>query len=101
MSSLYAVRLFAIVLLLSGAAAMAQSGTMWDKTYSLSASPTLTLEVGDSNLRVHPCSACRTVHIHVNAEGIELSSFNLAEEQNGNTIRFSLKQKPGLGFHLN
>ena len=101
MSFAIAVRLAAVMLLLPTAVALAQSDTTWDKTYPVSASPALWLETGDSSLNVHPCSGCRAVHIHVAAEGTKLSLYTLTESQSGNTIHFSLKQKPNLGFHIN
>jgi hypothetical protein len=88
-------------LLLSAAAASAQSDTTWDKSYSVSGEPSLFLSTGDSHLNIHPCSGCQTVHIHVTAENTNLSRYTLEEEQSGNTVHFSLKEKPHMGVHMN
>jgi hypothetical protein len=88
-------------LLLSAAAASAQSGTTWDKSYSVSGQPSLFLSTGDSHLNIHPCASCQAVHIHVTAENTDLSRYSLEEDQTGNTVHFSLKEKPHLGVHIN
>ena len=89
------------VLMLPAPGAFAQSDTVWDKSYPVSAAPTLTLEVGDSALRVHPCTGCHAVRVHIKAEGAKLSQYTLEEGQNGNQVHLSLKQKPHVGFQLN
>jgi len=88
-------------LLLSGAAALAQSDTTWDKSYAVSGQPMLFLSTGDSHLNIHSCGSCQTVHIHVTAENTSLSRYTLEEEQSGNTVHFSLKEKVHIGVHIN
>jgi Putative adhesin len=88
-------------LLLSAAAACAQSDTAWDKSYPVTGEPSLFLSTGDSHLNIHPCAGCQTVRIHVNAENTSLSRYVLEETQSGNTIHFSLKEKPHMGVHIN
>lgn len=96
------LRLAPVVLFFPLAAAAQNSDTSWEKTYSLSGRPTLNLEVGDSSLDVHPCAnACTGVHIRVTAQNTKLSLYTLEESQSGNAVRFSLKEKPRLGFHVN
>jgi DUF4097 and DUF4098 domain-containing protein YvlB len=87
--------------LLSTGAATAQSDTVWDKSYSVAAQPTLIVSVGDSQLNIHSCGSCNAVHIHVIAENTSLSRYKLEENQSGDTIHFSLKEKPQMGFHTN
>lgn len=96
------LRLAPAALLLPSLAAVAQnSDTSWQKSYPLNGRPTLNLEVGDSSLTVHPCpSACTAVHVRVTLQGTTLSRYTLEESQSGNAVRFSLKQKPNLGFHI-
>jgi hypothetical protein len=88
-------------LLLSAAAATAQSDTMWDKSYAVTGRPSLILSTGDSHLDIHACSGCKTVHIHVIAENTSLSRYTLEENQSGDTVHFSLKEKPHMGVHVN
>src|SRR5271154_4638132 len=88
-------------LLLSVAAASAQSDTAWDKSYPVTGQPSLFLTTGDSHLNIHPCASCQAVHIHVTAENTSLSRYTLEENQSGNTVHFSLKEKPSMGMHIN
>jgi hypothetical protein len=85
---------------LSTAAAMAQSDTTWDKSYPVGGQPSLVLSAGDSHLNIHACGSCQAVHIHVTAENTSLSRYTLEESQNGNTVNFSLKEKPHMGIHI-
>ena len=88
-------------LVLSAAAAAAQSDTTWDKSYPVSGQPSLFLTTGDSHLNIHACAGCQAVHIHVTAENTSLSRYTLEENQSGNTVHFSLKEKPHMGLHIN
>ncbi len=96
-----AVSLAFSAIVLSAAAARAQSDTAWDKSYTVAGQPSLFLGTGDSHLNIHACASCQSVHIHVTAENTTLSRYTLEEDQNGNTIHFSLKEKPHMGFHVN
>jgi len=92
-ASLATVSLFAV-------AAFAQTDNHWDKTYSVSAQPTLVLTTGDSNLNIKSCGECKAVQIQVDAKNRKLSDYRLEEEQSGNTIHFSLKEKVHAGIHF-
>jgi len=81
-------------------AASAQSDNHWEKTYTLSGQPTLTVATGDSNLTITSCGQCQTVKIHVDATNSKLSEYRLEEDQSGNTIHFSLKEKVHVGLHF-
>jgi Putative adhesin len=96
-----ALNLALSALLLPAAAATAQSDIMWDKSYPVSGQPSLFLSAGDSHLNIHPCGSCKTVHIHVTAENTSLSRYTLEESQSGDTVHFSLKEKPHMGVHIN
>jgi hypothetical protein len=96
-----ALNLALSTLVLSAAAATAQSDTTWDKTYAVSGQPTLSLSTGDSHLNIHACNGCQAVHIHVTAENTSLSRYILEEAQSGNSVNFSLKEKPHMGLHVN
>jgi putative adhesin len=88
-------------LLLPAVTAVAQSDTTWDKSYPVSGQPSLILSTGDSHLNIHACTGCQAIHIHVTAENTSLSRYTLEEDQSGNTIHFSLKEKPHMGVHIN
>jgi hypothetical protein len=95
-----ALNLALSTLLLSPAAASAQSDTTWDKSYPVTGQPSLFLTTDDSHLNIHACSGCQTVHVHVTAENTSLSRYTLEESQTGSTVHFSLKEKPHLGVHI-
>jgi DUF4097 and DUF4098 domain-containing protein YvlB len=90
----------ALSTLLLPAAAVAQSDTTWDKSYPVSGQPSLFLTTGDSHLNIHACPSCQAIHIHVTAENTSLSRYTLEEDQSGNTIHFSLKEKSHMGLHI-
>ena len=96
-----ALNLALSTLCLSTAVAVAQSDTMWDKSYPVTGQPSLFLATDDSHLNIHPCTSCQAVHIHVTAENTSLSRYTLEETQSGNTVHFSLKEKPHMGMHTN
>ncbi len=96
-----ALNLALSTLCLSTAVAVAQSDTTWDKSYSVTGQPSLYLTTGDSHLNIHACSGCNAVRIHVTAENTSLSRYTLEESQSGNTVHFSLKEKPDMGIHTN
>ena len=83
-------------------AAFAQGN--WDKSYTVSTKPSLQVEVDDASVRVRACGGCRTVHIHVDARGGDLSHWQVTEMQGGNGIHFALKHREqrslfGGGWH--
>jgi DUF4097 and DUF4098 domain-containing protein YvlB len=92
-ASLAVISLFAIP-------AIAQTEDHWDKTYTISAQPTLVLTTGDANLNIKSCGDCQTVRIHVEAQNRKLSDYRLEEDQSGNTVHFSLKEKIHAGIHF-
>jgi DUF4097 and DUF4098 domain-containing protein YvlB len=93
-ASLAAVGLIALT-------ASAQTDNHWEKTYTVAGQPTLVLATGDSNLTITSCGECQTVKIRVDATNRKLSDYRLEEDQSGNTIHFSLKEKVHVGIHFN
>src|SRR5271170_1543658 len=80
--------------------ASAQTDNHWDKTYTVSPQPTLVLATGDSDLTITSCGECQSVKIQVDATNRKLSDYRLEEDQSGNTIHFSLKEKVHVGIHF-
>ena len=72
----------------------------WQKDYSLSGSASLTVETGDSNLKIRSCGDCKTINVKVHSER-ELSQYRLEESQSGDHVSFLFKEKPHVGFHVN
>jgi DUF4097 and DUF4098 domain-containing protein YvlB len=83
------------------ASGFAQGRTVWEKSYPVSAQPMVNLEVSDSNLEIHSCGGCGTVHVRVEMQEAKLSDYRLEEGQNGNTVHFSLKEKAHAGIRIN
>lgn len=87
---------------LTASQALAQTSDHdWAKTYSISGKPTLTIETGDSNLRIHSCGACKAINVKVHTDR-KLSEYRLEESQSGDHVSFLFKEKPHIvGFHVN
>jgi hypothetical protein len=71
--------------------ALAQAN--WDKSYNLSAKPSLQLELDDASVHAGSCGACRAVRIRVNWNGQDPSHWRVTEMQGGNGIHFELKHR--------
>src|ERR1700748_1177084 len=81
--------------------ALAQvTGHDWQKSYSLSGSPTLTIETGDSGLEIRSCGDCKEIRVQVHAVR-DLNEYRLEEHQDGDHAYFSFKEKPHIGVHFN
>jgi hypothetical protein len=84
----------------AGSQALAQTNDHdWTRSYSIAAKPTLTIETGDSNLKIHSCGDCKAISIKVHAER-KLSEYRLEESQSGDHVSFLFKEKPHVGFHV-
>jgi DUF4097 and DUF4098 domain-containing protein YvlB len=71
----------------------------WEKSYTVAGKPSLTVETSDSHLSIQPCGDCKTIHIKVHS-GQKLSEYRLEENQSGDHVYFTLKEKPHVGFHV-
>lgn len=71
----------------------------WAKTYSISGKPTLTIEAGDSNLKIHSCGDCKAINVKVHTDR-KLSDYRLEESQSGDHVSFLFKEKPHIGVHV-
>lgn len=78
--------------------AVAQSD--WTKTYPISGKANVALETSDANLQVDSCGDCREVRVRVIWNEHKPEHYRLEESANGDTVRFSLKERPGvhMGF---
>jgi hypothetical protein len=75
------------------------NGHDWQKTYSVSGSPSLAIETGDSSVDLHSCGDCKEIRIQVHSER-DLNDYRLEEHQDGDHVFFLLKEKPHIGFHV-
>lgn len=90
------------VAFLASTVAFAESS--WDKAYNISSRPNVQVEVDDVPVQVHSCGSCRTVHIHVDPHGQDLSRWHITDMQGGNGIRFEMRHLQdrsffGIGWH--
>jgi hypothetical protein len=100
-STLSGCMAFAAALSYAALPACAQvTGHDWQKSYTLSGSPTLTIETGDSGLNVQSCGDCKEIRVQVHANR-DLNEYRLEEHQDGDHVFFSFKEKPHLGVHFN
>ena len=76
------------------------TGHDWQKTYSLSGTPTLAIESGDSGLDIQSCGECKEIRVQVHATR-DLNEYHLEERQEGDHVFFSFKEKPHIGVHIN
>ena len=92
--------LFALAATLTAGQALAQTNDHdWAKTYSISGKPSLTIETGDSNLKIHSCGECKAINVKVHSER-KLSDYRLEESQSGDHVSFLFKEKPHIGVHV-
>ncbi len=90
--------LFATALSLAAIPALAQtSGHDWQKTYSVSGSPSLTIETADSGLEIGSCGDCKEIRVAVHSTR-DLNEYRLEEHQEGDHVFFSFKEKPHIGM---
>lgn len=98
MSTVQSTLLLAIAI--AGSQALAQTSDHdWTKTYSIPGKPSLTVETGDSNLRIHSCGTCKTISIKAHTDR-KLTDYRLEESQSGDHVSFLFKEKPHIGIHM-
>jgi DUF4097 and DUF4098 domain-containing protein YvlB len=73
------------------------TGHDWQKTYSVSGSPSLTIETADSGLEIGSCGGCKEIRVQVHASR-DLNEYRLEEHQEGDHVFFSFKEKPHIGM---
>lgn len=88
------------VFLFSGAV-FAQDAPAWEKSYPVAGQPNLVFEVGDSGLTIRSCGDCKQVQVKILLKNRQLSEYVLDEAQTTNCVKFSFKEKPHMGVHIN
>lgn len=83
---------------LAAPSAMAESD--WQKTYAVSANPSLSVSTGDPSLDVHSCGDCREIRIRVQWNDRRPDEYTISEFQSSNHVNFELKEKERVGFHM-
>lgn len=93
----FALSSVALIVLLPSARGAAQD---WQKTYPVSATPSLSVSVGDTAAEVRSCGDCREIRIHVAWNERPASDYTIVESQSGNHVNFELREKPRFGMHI-
>jgi len=91
-----AISAFALVVL---AASSARAESDWQKSYPVSAKPSLTVSTGDASTDVHSC-ACQEIRIRVQWNDRHPGDYTVTEFQSGDHVNFELKEKQRIGFHI-
>lgn len=73
----------------------------WQKSYSVSGKPSLTISTGDASTDVHTCGDCRDVRIRVQWNDRHPDDYTINEFQSGDHVNFELKEKQHFGIHVN
>lgn len=98
MKSLRVVAISAFALaVMTASSALAESD--WQKSYPVSAKPSLTVSTGDASTDVHSCS-CQEIRIRVQWNDRHPGDYTITEFQSGDHVNFELKEKQRLGFHI-
>jgi DUF4097 and DUF4098 domain-containing protein YvlB len=97
---LSALSLSAFALVLSTAASARASESDWQKSYPVSAKPSLYVSTGDASTEFQSCGSCREVRIRIEWNDRHPSEYNLTESQSSDHVNFELKEKQHLGFHI-
>ena len=71
----------------------------WQKSYPVSAKPSLTVSTGDASTEVHSCG-CREIRIRVQWNDRHPDDYTITEFQSGDHVNFELKEKQRFGFHI-
>lgn len=93
--------LFAAFILTASALAAHAADADWQKSYPVSAKPSLTSTTGDSFTEIRSCGDCREIRIRVEWRDYRASDYTLTESQTGNHVEFALREKTRIGIHLN
>jgi len=90
------VRSSAILLaaiLIAGSAAFSFAQSDWQKTYPVSAKPSLTFTTGDAEAELRSCGECREIRIRVQWNGRNPSDFPITEAQTGGHVSFEMRER--------
>ena len=83
------------------AISIAHADADWQKSYPVSAKPSLTVTTGDSSVEIASCGACREIRIRIEWRDYHASDFILTESQSGDHVEFALHEKIHIGIHMN
>lgn len=91
-----AVAAFAVAVL---AASPGWAESDWQKSYPVSAKPSLTLSTGDASTDLHSCG-CREIRIRVQWNDRHPDDYTVTEFQSGDHVNFELKERVHFGMRI-
>ncbi len=86
--------------LIAIAPAVRADDTNWQKTYSISAKPSLFFNTGDTSADIHSCGDCREIRVRVEWNDRHASDYTVTESQSGDHVSFELREKHNIGLHI-
>jgi len=72
----------------------------WQKSYHISAKPSLTFASGDASADIVSCGDCHEIRVRVEWNDRHASDYNITEFQSGDHVNFELREKHGFAFHV-
>lgn len=97
----FAVVTMAALALAAGGLGEKAGAEDWQKTYPIGGKASVQLHVGDAQVDVRGCGACKAVKIAVDWRDSNPSDFSLRESQAGDMVDFELGEKVKWGIHFN
>jgi len=88
------------VLALVAASATARADADWQKSYPVSANPSLTFSTGDASADVHSCGSCREIRIRIQWNDRHAADYTVSESQTGDHVNFELREKVHMHFSI-
>lgn len=86
-------------ILLTAATAFAESSD-WQKSYSVSAKPSIFVSTGDASTEIGSCGGCHAVRVRVEWNDRRPDDYTIVESQSGDHVNFELKEKQHFGMHF-
>src|SRR4051794_37162257 len=84
---------FAAIALIAASASAFAGDADWQKSYPVSAKPSLALSTGDASTEVRSCGQCRAISVRVQWNGRNPSEYIISEFQTGDHVNFEIKEK--------
>ncbi len=72
----------------------------WQKTYSVSAKPSLTFTTGDASTEVRSCGDCHEIRVRVEWNDRRSSDYTITEFQSADHVEFELREKHSFSVHV-
>ena len=72
----------------------------WQKTYPVSAKPSLTFTTGDASAEVRSCGDCHEIRVRVEWNDRRASDYSIVEFQSADHVNFELREKHEFSIHV-